>query len=95
MADGKSIATPLDARTSLPKLSHVEEYEEHLHNAERSAPRNGGLLMYAMMATRVDLTFAVNVVSQFLFKPGSIHRMAVKQIMRYLKGILDLKLHIH
>ena len=51
-----------------------------------------GLLMYAMVATRADIAFAVSVVSQFISKPSPMHGKAVKWILRYLKGTLDLKL---
>ena len=47
-----------------------------------------------MVATRPDLAFAVSVVSQFMFKLGSMHWTVVKQIMWYLKGTLDMKLRI-
>lgn len=32
-----------------------------------------GSLMYAVVATRLDLAFAVNVVSRFILKPGLMH----------------------
>ena len=48
--------------------------------------------MYAMVATRVDIVFAVSTVSQFMLKVGPSHWMAMKCIMRYLKGTLDFKL---
>ena len=51
-----------------------------------------GSFMYAMVATRDDITFAVSVVSQFMSKPSSMHWAAVKRILRYLKGTLDVKL---
>jgi hypothetical protein len=40
-----------------------------------------GSLMYAMVATRADLTFAISVVSQFMPKPGPMPWMAMKRIM--------------
>ena len=48
--------------------------------------------MYAMVTTRVDIAFAVNTISEFKSKVGPPHWMAMKRIMRYLKGILDFKL---
>jgi hypothetical protein len=48
-----------------------------------------GSLMYAM-GTRPDLAFVVSMVSQFMSRAGPSHWMAVKRIMRYLKGTLDL-----
>ncbi len=51
-----------------------------------------GSLMYAMVGTRPNLTFPVSMVSQFMSRAGPSHWMAVKRIMWYLKGTLDLKL---
>ena len=51
-----------------------------------------GSLMYAMVVTRADIAFAVTQVSQFMSKPSLMHCAAVKRILRYLKGTLDVKL---
>ena len=50
--------------------------------------------MYAMVATKFDLAFIISVVSRFMLKPGPMHWMAIKRIMRYLKGTIDMKLRI-
>jgi len=47
-------------------------------------------LMYAVTGTRPDLAYAVNALSQFQSNPSSAHWMAVKRILRYIKGTLDL-----
>ncbi|MCO5578707.1 hypothetical protein L7F22_032552 [Adiantum nelumboides] len=45
-----------------------------------------GSLMYAMVATRLDIAHAVRVVSRFMATPSRLHWDAVNSIMRYLKG---------
>ena len=45
-----------------------------------------GSLMYASVATRPDISFAVSTLSQFLENPGEAHWEAVKRIFRYLAG---------
>ena len=50
--------------------------------------------MYVMMDTRADLAFCISVVSQFMTNSSDAHWMAVKRIMRYLKGIMHLKLEL-
>lgn len=45
-----------------------------------------GNLMYAMVCTRPDTTYAVSVVSRFLNCLSKTHQSVVKWIMRYLKG---------
>ncbi|MCO5600901.1 hypothetical protein L7F22_055018 [Adiantum nelumboides] len=45
-----------------------------------------GSLMYAMVATRPDIAFAVRVVSCYMANLGKRHWDAVKHHLRYLKG---------
>jgi hypothetical protein len=45
-----------------------------------------------LMNTRPDITFAVNYVSRFLEKPKEGHRAAVKHLLRYVAGTLNLGL---
>ena len=48
-----------------------------------------GSLMYAMVATRPDIAFAVGV-SRYMATPGKKHWEAVKGIMRYVKGTMHV-----
>jgi len=48
------------------------------------------LLMYIMLQTHSDITFAVFTVSQFAQNPNTSHYNAVKQIFKYLAGTMDL-----
>ena len=52
------------------------------------APVVGGL-MYAMVATRPDISHAVGVVGIFMHNPGRSHYNAVKHVFRYLTGTKD------
>ena len=49
-----------------------------------------GSLLYAAIVTRPDVAQAVGVVSKFCSKPTEAHVTAVKRILRYLKGTLNL-----
>ena len=51
-----------------------------------------GSLLYAAMATRPDIAHAVSVVSKFNANPNAAHLTAVKRILRYLKGTVNLAL---
>jgi hypothetical protein len=51
-----------------------------------------GSLMYASVATRPDIPFAVTALSQFLDNPSEVHWEAVKRILRYLSGTKDFVL---
>ncbi|PNX80439.1 copia-type polyprotein [Trifolium pratense] len=48
-----------------------------------------GCLMY-LLATRPDLTFYICLVARYMERPTEIHLAAIKIIMRYLKGTMDL-----
>ena len=45
-----------------------------------------GSLMYAMIATRLDIAFAVGAMSRYMLDPGKKHWEVVKGILRYLNG---------
>jgi hypothetical protein len=42
--------------------------------------------MWAAVATRPDIAFAVSLLSQFMENPGRIHWEAIKRVFRYLRG---------
>ncbi len=78
-------------------LKLTEEEFQGIQEEMQGIPYKAGVgsLMYAMVGTRPDLAFLVSMVSmvsQFMSRAGPSHWMAVKRIMRYLKGTLDLKL---
>ena len=45
-----------------------------------------GLLMQLQVATRPDLSFAVNILSRFAHNPGKPHWNAFKHMLAYIKG---------
>jgi hypothetical protein len=49
-------------------------------------------LMFAMVAMRADLSYAVTSVARFSANPGMAHWTALVRIFQYLKGTSDLKL---
>ena len=51
-----------------------------------------GNLMYAMVRTRSDLSQAVLMISRYMHDPGKGHWEAVKWILRYIKGTIDVEL---
>jgi hypothetical protein len=50
-----------------------------------------GCLRY-LLHTRPDLSYSVGLASRFMEKSTVMHAKAVKQILRYLKGTIDLGL---
>ena len=57
---------------------------------EKSGKSAIGSLMYAAIATRPDIAYAVNSLSQFNVKPSWTHWNAVKHVLRYLHGTKSL-----
>ena len=51
-----------------------------------------GALMYLAIATRPDITYSVSKLAQYNSNPGPEHWHAVKHLLRYLKGTMDLQL---
>lgn len=51
-----------------------------------------GALMYAMVCTRPDISHAVSMVSRYMHNPGKEHWQAVRWILRYLHGTVDVGL---
>jgi hypothetical protein len=47
-----------------------------------------GKLIY-LVNTKPNLSFSVSVMHQFLVEPQQLHLNAMKQILKYLKGIVD------
>ncbi len=45
-----------------------------------------GSLQYTSLATRPDISFAVNKLAQFLINPGTAHVEAALRVLHYLKG---------
>lgn len=52
-----------------------------------------GALQY-VTNSRLDIIFSVNKRRQYLSKPTVKHLQATKRLLRYLRGTLDLCLHI-
>lgn len=51
-----------------------------------------GSLIYAMTCTRPDICWVVTKLSQYLSDPNTKHWIAVKHVLRYLKGTIDFGL---
>ena len=51
-----------------------------------------GSIMYAMVCSRLDFSYAASMISRFLSNPGWEHWNAVKWVLRYLKGSTNVRI---
>lgn len=89
MSDAKSSQTPIGAHF---KLSSVKDDEERIDTEVIPYSSAVGSMMYAMVGSRPDLAYGIGLVSRFMSKPGQMHWEAVKWLLRYIKGSLNLEL---
>lgn len=78
-------STPMDP-TSIP------ETEKKLLPDEKPYRELIGCLMYGMLATRPDLSFAVNYFSRYQHEQTEARWRGLKRILRYIKGTLSFTL---
>lgn len=75
---------PMELRTKMSKVGNGEaSVDETLYRSVI------GSLRYLVL-TRPDLTYSVGVMSRYMQSPTTTHLAAVKQILRYVKGTLNL-----
>ena len=51
-----------------------------------------GSLMY-LLVTRPDLMFGIGLISRYMERPTTLHMQAIKTILRYVKGSVNLSIH--
>jgi len=87
MVEAQPVSSPMTVHCKLSK--HGTDYF-HDPSLYRSVV---GALQYVTV-TRPELSYAVNKVCQFMATPLDSHWVAVKRILRYLKGFVSHGLHI-
>ena len=90
MANCKPVTTPFEGKISKDMSPKNQEDLDEMKNVPYQSAV--GSLMYAMLGTRPDISFAVGAVSQYSSNLGKEHWKAVKRIFCYLKGTLDYAL---
>ncbi|KAH9707327.1 Integrase catalytic domain-containing protein [Citrus sinensis] len=92
MQDCKSISTPVPVNFKL-SLSMCPSNEAERKKMSRVPYASAvGSLMFAMICTRPDIAQAVGAVSRYMANPGGEHWIAVKRILRYIRGTSDVAL---
>ena len=92
LAGAKPYATPIVPGASYSQNDSPTSPAEEVRMKNTPYREAIGSLMYAAVATRPDISYAVSTLSQFLENPGDAHWEAVKRIFRYLAGTSNLEL---
>ncbi|KAL5560868.1 hypothetical protein UlMin_030615 [Ulmus minor] len=92
MNNSKPVSLPIAAYFKLDNsLSpKTEEEKDYMLNIPYS--NAVGSLMYSMVSSRPDLSFAISVLSRFMSNPGKSHWEAMKWLFRYIKETTDIGL---
>ncbi len=89
MQQAKGVDTPIVKQHALVNASKDYQADSPTITWYQQAV---GSLVYAMTETRFDIAYTVSTVSQFASSPTSEHVAAVKQIFRYLRKYLNLRI---
>ncbi|KAG0575082.1 hypothetical protein KC19_VG316600 [Ceratodon purpureus] len=85
MDECKPAATPMLEKLKLVPEMHASPVDVNLYQ------RMVGKLIF-LSHTRIDIAYAVSIVSRFMSCPQEPHQQAVKHLLRYLKGTEDYAL---
>jgi hypothetical protein len=90
LEDSYGVSTPLDPNVVLSK--EMCPKSEKMRQSMQHIPYLAGVgsLMYASMATRPDITYTMNKLSQYGSNPGHGHWTAVLHVLRYLHGTQEI-----
>ncbi|CAM8922241.1 unnamed protein product [Rhodiola kirilowii] len=91
-ADCKPVAVPLAPHFILSKSQCPSNNSEMLEMENIPYSNALGSLMYAMIATRPDLSYAVSLLSRYMSKPGKYHWYALKHVIAYVNSSAELGL---
>ncbi|WVZ75888.1 hypothetical protein U9M48_023908 [Paspalum notatum var. saurae] len=89
MHDSKKDFLPMSPGTILSKTRCPSTTDEQKRMSEIPYASAIGSIMYAMICTRPDVSFALSVTSRYQSCPGEGHWIVVKNILKYLRRTKD------
>jgi hypothetical protein len=86
MQECKPVKVPIHVgvKLSVDQCPKTQEEEEDMSRVPYVSAV--GILMYAMVCTRLDIAHAMGVLSRYMSKPGKEHWTIVKRVFRYFCG---------
>lgn len=91
MEKDKVVNTPFATHFKLSSKQSPSNEAEKLDMQRVPYASTVGSLMYAMVRTRPNIAHVVGTLSRFLSNPSREHWNAVKWILRYLHGTVDMR----
>ena len=92
MTDCTPVHTPMDPGSGSRLRKYVPDPEKPTDMSTIPYMSAVGALMYLAIGTRPDIMFSVAKLAQYNNNPGPQHWQAVKHILRYIQGTMELKL---
>ncbi|UYV72143.1 hypothetical protein LAZ67_9001953 [Cordylochernes scorpioides] len=80
----KEVPTPGSKEINLD--NHIEDDNCDQHTYQEAL----GMLMFLAVNTRPDIAYITSKLSQYSRQPKQMHWAAIKRVMRYLRGTIDL-----
>ncbi|CAH1439943.1 unnamed protein product [Lactuca virosa] len=89
MENSKKGDSPIQSNTKLSKTQSPSTEAEIAEMSRVPYASIVGSIMYAMTCTRLNVTFALSMVSRYQGNPGKTHWTTVKNILKYLRRTKD------
>jgi hypothetical protein len=89
MHDSKPVSTPIASHFKLSSSQCPSTDSDFDYMSKVPYSNAVSSLMYAMICSSPDLSYAMSLVSRYMANPGKEHWNAVKWIFRYLQGMSD------
>jgi hypothetical protein len=86
MEDCYPINIPMNAKIKLPAADPTKAIDKHEYR------QMVGALLFLSTSSRPDISYAVNMVARYSEGPQAEHWIAIKEILKYLKGTIKFGL---
>ena len=93
MQGTKSVSIPLAAHFKLSKEKMPKTDQERKEMSLVPYANIVESIMYIMICTRPDVSHAISVATRYMSNHGKEHWSALKWVLRYLSGSMDVGLH--
>ena len=84
LKEANPVKTPMDPTIKLTPTNDTDElFDEHKYQSAL------GSLLYLATKTRPDIMYSVGKLARYCSKPSSQHWLALKRVLRYVKGTIN------